>query len=244
MKEIKLTENFYMYSFDPTEKIRMAQNIFVLYSGSECVVFDAGYEYHMNQLKIKLDKYTIKYVILTHFHPDHCYGLNVLDNPPVIGSEYGTETLKGFDDNTNKKLLPSITISDELSMNVLNHTIYLKTLKGHSKCGLSILIDNEFLLTGDDIMSTNEAEMVIPFVGFGISAHRNSLNYIKANHSDKVLLLSHGAMIEKNQEIKIDKRLKYLDFLETKEADLSLFYSTVDFECINEDFHPINISIT
>ena len=79
MKKIQLSRNLYLYQFPPETDRVLGQNIFILYSIKECIIIDAGYERHMSQCKDELEGRKIKYVICTHFHPDHCYGLNVLE---------------------------------------------------------------------------------------------------------------------------------------------------------------------
>lgn len=239
MEEIKLTEQFYMYQFEPLEERVLGQNIFVLYEGNECIVFDAGYEAHMKQLVTDFKKYTIKHVVCTHFHPDHCYGLNVLSKQHLIGSKYSIETLEMFDDLDNKLLVPDVLVEEKTVLQFGNHTITLALNPGHSNCGMLIDIDGEFLLIGDDYMTTNKNEPVLPYVAESIEQHKVALQNIINNYNGFTLMPSHGVPTFNLEDLKY--RIRYLDFASTKQKDLSLFYKDDDPHFLSERWHSLNI---
>ena len=244
MKEIRLTKNFVMYQFDPEGERVLGQNIFVLYHDDECIVFDAGYECHMAELKPTLDKYDIKHVILTHFHPDHCYGLNELSKQNVIGSVHYIDTLTIFNDFDNELLIPAQTVDSTLSLDFYDHRIKIINNPGHSICGLAIIIDDEFVLVGDDILSTNDNNPVLPFIAYTIDSHESSLNVIKNLYSSKVLLPSHGSPLYKNQISELDKRLNYIKFLKTKEKNIDVLHKKIDYTFENPEWHSFNVNNT
>jgi len=239
MKEIKLTENFYMYQFPPEEERVLGQNIFVLYKGEECIVFDAGYERHMTQLISKLAKFKIKHVICTHFHPDHCYGLNVLPKQDLIGSKYSLETLEMFEDLDNEFIVPSRLIEDNTVIEFGDHIITLTLNPGHSNCGMLIDIDGEFLLIGDDYMTTNDDIPVLPYVAETCEQHIEALKNIIDFYNGYTFIPSHG--IPTDDENDLYYRIRYLEFALTKEKELSLFYKNDDVHFLSERWHSLNI---
>jgi hydroxyacylglutathione hydrolase len=239
MNEIKLTEQFLMYQFEPDKDRVLGQNIFILYEGDKCIVFDAGYERHMKQLVTDLKKYRIEHVICTHFHPDHCYGLNELPKQHLIGSKYSIETLKMFDDLDNELLVPDQLIEEKTVVKFGNHTITLTPNPGHSNCGMVIDIDGEFLLVGDDYMTTNKNEPVLPYVAETIQQHKQALQNIIDNYKGYTFLPSHGVPTINTDDMTY--RIRYLDFALTKEKDLHLFYQEDDEHFLSERWHLLNI---
>lgn len=237
---IKISNEFYQYQFDAPEDSILGQNIFVLYHESECIVFDAGYQRHMIELKEKLMSYTIKYVIVTHFHPDHCYGLDVLEKQHLIGNKYALETLKLFKQDDNDTLIPSTFVQEELNLSFHLHSIHIKNNPGHSKCGTVITVDDKYILIGDELMSTNDNEMCLPYVAVSIADHIKSLTFIKNNHEGKICLPSHGNAIPNITE-EINKRLSYLEFASHKNDDIKQFYQDKDYRFLNNQWHKSNI---
>ena len=239
MNEIKLKENFYQYQFAPTDQNVLGQNLYVLYGKEECIIFDAGYERHMTELIPKLKSYKIKFVICTHFHPDHCFGLNVLPKQYVIGSTHSMETLKMFEEEDNELLVPEVLVVKPMMIRFEKHTIKLSLNPGHSKCNMLINIDDEFLLIGDDYMTTNQGKPVLPYIAYTLDAHIKSIQYIIDKYKGYQLLPSHGMIT--NDIDKLVYRIKYLEFAKSSDKDLSNFYTKEDIPFLNERWHSINI---
>jgi len=239
MKEIKIAEGFYLYQFSEEENRILGQNIYVLYHDKECIVFDAGYQRHMKEVKEKIKGYDIKYVILTHFHPDHSYGLFELDKQTVIGSDEGIETLKFFEADGEELLIPSITVKDRLDIVFHNHHISLVKNPGHSRCGLLIEVDHKYLLTGDEFMTTNEGLPVLPYVADKVDTHIMGLNNIINNYSKHTFLPAHGSITSDIEVLK--SRVRYLEFAKKRIVDMDKFYEPGQVRFLNEKGHRLNI---
>ena len=239
MKEVALKENLIMYQFEADDKKILGQNIFVLFSDDECIVFDAGYERHMEQVLKHLTNHTIKHVICTHFHPDHVYGLNVLPKQSVIGSKYALETLTMFEDESNELLLPDIIVNDTYQLEFDNHIITLTICPGHSNCGMLIDIDGEFLLVGDDYMSTNDNIPVLPYIAESIKQHIESLQFIVNHYNGYTFLPSHGVKTKNIDDLNF--RIRYLLFTLTREVDITKLYNKNDVHFKNENWHKLNV---
>lgn len=238
MKKIEITKNFYQYQMEPDPNRVLGQNIYVLFHHNECIVFDAGYEHHMNQLLPELKDYNITCFILTHFHPDHCYGLNVLPKQKVIGSKYAVETLTIFDQHENPKLIPDVLIDDDYEIQFHDHTIKLSLNKGHSNCGMLVEVDSKYLLTADEYMSTNDEAPVIPYVAETISQHISALKRIIKEYEGYVFLPAHGVMTKDVSKLK--RSLSYLEFAETGDKNINNFYNG-EFVFLHEEWHELNI---
>lgn len=239
MNKIKLKENFYMYQFEPTQGI-LGQNIFVLFGkDKEVIIIDAGYKRHIKKILEEVKDHIIKHIILTHFHPDHSYGLELVKNIDIIGSEYGIKTLEYFGVSDNKLLHPTTVITKQETFNFHQFNITITPNKGHSDCGILIDIDNEYLVVGDDVISTNKGEAVLPYVASTIKTHINGLENI-LNHEGYTFLPSHGIPTKDIKNIK--ERKDYLDFLLTKNPSIEDFYKTTSIRFVNEKWHKDNLN--
>ncbi len=239
MDIIKLSEGFIMYQFPPEATRILGQNIFVLYSEGECIIFDAGYERHMEELKPFIKGYKIKYVICTHFHPDHCFGLNTMTRQTLIGSKYAIYTLSLFECQDNDLLVPSIVVDDKMEIQFHGHIIKLKLNPGHSNCGMLIDIDDEYLLLGDEYMTTNKGEPVLPFVAETVTQHLKALEFIMANYHNYKLLPSHGKITSNHKDL--EYRVRYLNFCLTNEKNINYFYTSDGEHYLNEKWHKQNL---
>ncbi len=197
----------------------------------------------MKELKPILDTMKIKYIICTHFHPNHCYGLNENKGHTVVGSKYAYDTLRIFNDHENEVLLPNIKVEDKMIINFNEHRVELTINKGHSKCGLLININNQVLLTGDDIMFTNDGVSVLPYIADTVANHINSLKTIQNNCNNMIIIPTHGKPITGNEVIKqeILNRIKYLEFIKEKNKDLEEFKKKYNIHFLSEKWHRVNI---
>ena len=240
MKKIKILEDFFMYQFEPFGGRILGQNIFVLFGKSECIVFDAGYEHHLEAVIQDLNGRSIKYIICTHFHPDHVYGLNILAKQYVIGSINYRETLEFFKDLDNELFIPTQTIKDETLIEFGRHKINLSLNQGHSNCGMLIDIDGTHLLVGDDYIALNSGEPVLPYLAASLQIHIDGLKNIVNNFKGYTYLPSHGK--ETKNLADIEYRLRYLEFCKQLNTNLNDFYQLEEPRYINEKWHKVNIS--
>lgn len=143
-------------------------NCFVLYDkavGSDCVVVDPGSKSD-DELFAFLGKEGLmpQYIILTHEHFDHCWGVNELVGHfsiPIICSELCAEAIKSekkncsvFYDNKERFTINSKTISVESLKYVLHFAgsdIQFYTTPGHTEASISFVVGNN-LVTGDTLI--------------------------------------------------------------------------------------------
>ena len=98
MKKIPINDYMTIFQFPEHQGNNIGMNITVIEENNECVIIDAGYERHMRELKDYFENKEIKYFVLTHFHPDHSYGLHELPRQSVVGSVYSSKSITDFDD--------------------------------------------------------------------------------------------------------------------------------------------------
>lgn len=143
-------------------------NCFVIYDkaiGSDCVIVDPGSRDN-GVLFSFLDKEHLEpqYIILTHEHFDHCWGVNALVERyhiPIVCSalcaeciQYEKRNCSVFYDNKERFVIKSKTISVE-SLDYVIHLGYtqiqfFETL-GHTKASICFTIGH-YLFTGDTLI--------------------------------------------------------------------------------------------
>lgn len=141
----------------------------------DCIIVDPGsrsnediYSYLAQQ------QLNPKFIILTHEHFDHCWGVNDLVekyNTPVVCSELCSECIKSekkncsvFYENNAQFTINKKTISVEtlgFEMPFARTTIKFYNTLGHTDASISFIVD-EFLFTGDTLLKDIKTVTKLP----------------------------------------------------------------------------------
>lgn len=190
---------------------------------SSCIVIDPGSkEEHELMAYIRKKGFSVDYIILTHEHFDHCWGVNELIEK-TEAKVVCTQNCKG------KVILPSnyfnkfyFNSEEEYSVNrvdiivedlgyVLNWNgvnIRFVESKGHSPGGMCISIENT-LFTGDTLL-LNTKPVLMKRLGSSNVDYKESILKIFSTYADDTLICpGHGSQF-KLQEA----RLYYENYLE------------------------------
>jgi len=143
-----------------------------------------------NISSLNLDRKTIDFLILTHSHYDHCqnaYSIKQKYNCKIIISENeagfarlgftpipkGTTPLTNLISLSGKKLsqkwfeytpfIPDILVKDVLDLDNPGFGIRLVHTNGHSIGSISVLIDNEIAIVGDEMLGVFRNSIFPPF---------------------------------------------------------------------------------
>ncbi len=245
MKKVFIEKDIIMFQFEPEEESFLGLNIFAIFNGDKYLLVDVGYESHMKEALKELDKDNCEYVILTHFHPDHVYGLTELNNPTKIGSVYGKETLSQFSHPHREKLIPDIEVTDEYVLEYGRHKFVMDIHPGHSKCIMRILLNDKYLFVGDEIMFTNDGNSVIPYCAVSFEMHLKGLKKLKKIMNSYTILPAHGSPIDSHKYIydEIDKRIKYISFFLKKKGTYEDFEDQTGIKFIGKKWHKHNVDL-
>ena len=153
-------------------------NCFILYDkeiGKECIIIDPGSKSD-DVLFSFIDKEDLvpKYIILTHEHFDHCWGVNELVekfNIPIICSALCAECIQFekrncsvFYDNKERFVITSKTISVELlNCNLIfaGKRLRFFITPGHTNASICFIVDHH-LFTGDTLIKDMRTVTKLP----------------------------------------------------------------------------------
>jgi len=143
-------------------------NCFVIYDkavGVDCVIVDPGSEDNSELHSfLENERLTPQYIILTHEHFDHCWGVNALRKkfPTVklVCSVICSEAIQNIKKNYSVfyqqpgfELAPADILTDDMPLGLdwQGHHISFISAKGHSASGILFVID-KCLFTGDSLI--------------------------------------------------------------------------------------------
>lgn len=165
-----------------------------------------------NQL-MKVKKAPVKYLIITHYHPDHWYGSSTFKEvgATVIAHKnlndfYNSPDSKMVLEESNKrfgglyknvKLIPAdIQITDKKDLKVGEYEISIISMTpAHTNNDVIIFVKNDNILFAGDLVYINR----IPFAGDRGSSSKNWLNVLKKmeNLNPKMVLGGHNEPMDK-----------------------------------------------
>ena len=147
----------------------MNSNCFIVVDchSKSCIIIDPASEKSEREIKYIEEKFLhLDYIIVTHAHADHCWGVNTLkDRYPETKIVYSAACYKNMkrsimlffkmwheDETYNYNLMPAdIAIDSHTEWNWHDHNIKFVLTPGHSLGSMCIDIDGK-LFTGDTMM--------------------------------------------------------------------------------------------
>ena len=180
------------YAYD-MQKRGIKSKLYKLFNPTYCKKED---EISSQLLNDGVNSNEIKFIILTHLHPDHIGNLKAFHNAKIIISkeayeEYQKRKLK---DLIFKELLPTdfekrlkvIDCEKAYSEYQLFNDIYLLKMNGHAKGQVGVLLkDENILLAGDtcwgkDLLSASKnMNFIGKLIQNDMNEYRNSISYIE-----------------------------------------------------------------
>ncbi|WDV44221.1 MBL fold metallo-hydrolase [Clostridiaceae bacterium M8S5] len=217
MKIINVNDKIIQYVFDPDGNENLDCRITVLRDNDRALLIDTAYEEQSIKVLEDLNSKGIEVneIILSHCHPDHANGTGVFEGAIVTCSdEYKNNYTMSCSGTKYKYKEPDVLVSSSITKEFGDYNIKLIKSKGHSKCGLIIIVDNDVACPGDLVMASRQDKTVTPYICSDgtITEHIESLKRLKLLNPN-MLILAHGNKIEGKENIKVEitKRIKYLE---------------------------------
>ena len=142
-----------------------APSLFDKAGGNNCVVIDPGSENnnHFYQF-LEQEQIIPEYIILTHEHFDHCWGVNdirnVYPNVKLVCSQICSEAIQNrkknysvFNQQPGFELRPADIVLEDVNwfLNWNGYQIRFESAQGHSAAGIVLFID-KYVFTGDTLI--------------------------------------------------------------------------------------------
>lgn len=112
----------------------------------KAAIVDPGFDAKKLMQFLKENRCSLEFVILTHYHSDHCAEL------PHLKKKYPTaQVVASKDDGQRLSVPPDVVMSD--GSRLLLGTVRLSFLAtpGHTPGGICVIVDDEAVLTGDTL---------------------------------------------------------------------------------------------
>ncbi|MCE5173414.1 MBL fold metallo-hydrolase [Paenibacillus profundus] len=245
MLKQEIAEGIILYMFDPRPDRHFGYNITALIDGAQAILIDTAFEEHAQQVVEDLAECGIRIegVILTHFHDDHMYGLKVLPEVPVYGSAHYQTTLDMWTEpKEHPYFTPDIVFEHSLQITFGRHELTLTSFPGHAHCSSLIIINEQFVHIGDELMFSNDGQPILPSVDYNqyVRRHRDSLAKLR-DYSHCTLIPSHGTVISGQQRIDRDiaNRIAYFDAILGSGTEISYEEATQQCDCmfLHQEWH-------
>lgn len=189
----------------------VTSNCYVLYDqlkGKDCIIIDPGSREEKELIEfLTQNKLQPKFIILTHEHFDHCWGVIELVNRyqiPIVCSELCAECIRYekrncsvFYDNKESFTINSATISVESiywQMLFCNTTIRFYLTPGHTDASISLIVD-DMLFTGDTLIKDERTVTKLP-TGSTARLQESKLLYAQMQSSGYMVYPGHGEIFD------------------------------------------------
>jgi glyoxylase-like metal-dependent hydrolase (beta-lactamase superfamily II) len=198
-----------------------------------CIIFDPCNFNIVNEFIFK-NNLQIGFIILTHEHFDHILGVNKLIDKykcDLVASEEcngritnSKSNLSSFSEvlfyfkNYNARKLPNqikkidpyicrtanIKFENSKKIKWNSHDIYMYETPGHSKGSITIIIDNEYLFSGDSMLK--DMEVITRFPGGSTKDYNNiTLPFYKSLDFNLIVYPGHGQSFVLKEKFKIEE---------------------------------------
>jgi len=217
MNKTRLEEGLWVYSFLPTFKNEfVSYNLVVLEDNDRVLLIDTAFKRHFNPLmeELKTRNKEITHVITTHHHKDHIGGLIKLYGKETYASSDCEITLKKvFKEHEYYKYLPKYYVEETTKITFGRFQLELIKNPGHSVDGLHVVINDKYIIPGDDILFTEKQVPLLPFDSdHNIENHIKALQVLKSYMNESILIPSHGNITVDDATMKqdVDNRIAFL----------------------------------
>lgn len=229
MKIIKISSTFYCFQFlEVLDRVTYTTNVYALIDKGRVLLIDTGYRAYSQKIREYFlnENLHVTDIIITHYHRDHAEGSVLFEHARIYASDQYEENFRKCQEMLHTEMYhaPDICVEDKYLIDFGSFKVKLIKTPGHTKCGMSVLIDDQYLLPSDLILQDMDNKAIVPYIDISSNPedHLKSLRMLQILEY-KFLCLSHGSIIEKpKSDYLISERIYYLErFIESNyEAEL------------------------
>lgn len=204
----------------------LGSHIYLIEESGRIILIDIG-DADIVRKELINTNYIIDYGILTHEHCDHIYGCSAIRDEyhcAIISSRLCNENIKDSRTNSSKyfesfigvhsnltpdyqKWMPPFTtyadrvFDDELTIDWMEHRLYMRETPGHSQGSICIIVDDSYLFSGDTLMKDVVTET--RFKGGSAAAyHQYTLPWLMSLSPNMIVYPGHGDVFRLGEKLK------------------------------------------
>lgn len=219
MNKVKINEYVTMYQF-PFVIDECSVNVSVVFNEEgDFVLIDSGFEHNMEELKKELDFSRCKYILITHHHSDHVFGVRALPKIDIIGhKDYLTalDDMNGLVPEANYTLegtVPTIFMEDNEELIFGNHAFKFIHHPLHTQSSMLILLNDEILFTGDELLFLRDGQDTISAFFANNELSDKSYDQLIEIAIGKTIVPGHGNLPSNDIKNIIDKKYQYISLV-------------------------------
>ena len=227
MEKVIINENLIQYRIvEKMDRVTYYTSAYLYHSNNEGILIDSGY-YEMGEY-IKKDiasmKIDLKYIIISHYHNDHAQGSIVFDTPIIASDQYKMNYMKCNSSSKYNYREPDIKVHDYLQIDFDTSSIEIYKTPGHTPCGISVLINKEYLYVSDNLLEDINRKIIIPYLDVTADPYDHYKTMLLYDElSPKHLLFTHGPVkLFADLNYEFSERLYYLEKFINSNFDIEL----------------------
>ena len=246
MKVTKLHKDVFLYQVI-NEETKFSGNMIAIFDEDEFVLIDAGYKSYMKELMNTLDFSKCKAVMFTHHHPDHSFGVKLLEDIELIGHK---DYIKSYEEvittfNITEWSIdgthPTRFMEDKEKYTFGKHVFTFYHHPLHTASSMLIDLDNKILFTGDELLNDIEGNFITNLYFMNPNMWKGGYSLVKDLAIGKTVVPGHGAILEDGANDIIEKSEKYLTLVQQGIPFDELERHGIKCDYY-EEFHEINLS--
>ncbi len=218
MEKNIINENLIQYRIlEKLDRVSYYTSAYLYHDDGVGILLDSGY-YDMGvTIKKDIDKMGIdlKYIVISHYHKDHAQGAIAFDTP-IIGSDQYEVNYNKCNDNYSKKYRkPNIEVKDKYSVTINTSRVEIYKTPGHTPCGLSVLINDEYLYVSDNLLEDTEHRVIVPYLDVSSNPYDHYKTMLLYDElSPRHLIFTHGPVkFNADLNYEFSERIYYLEKL-------------------------------
>jgi|GEM_PF-701875 len=199
VEKIQINNNLIQYRMiEHLDRVSYYTSCYAYVVGDKAILIDAGLLCMGEFIKddFKANDIQLEKIILTHYHKDHVLGSLAFEDPFIIvGSDYqyNKSRIEAAKPTSYHFKTPDLVVQDTCSFLFRETKFYIFKTPGHAPCGLTIIINDEYIFVGDLLLEDLDGKIIIPYIDKDAEpeAHLKSLRSLERFES-KHLMYSHG----------------------------------------------------
>ncbi|MCH4888887.1 MBL fold metallo-hydrolase [Acidaminobacter sp. JC074] len=227
MEKNIINENTIQYRIlEKLDRVSYYTSAYLFHDNGQGILLDSGYYEMGDFIKKDLEEMNIelKYIVISHYHKDHAQGAIVFDTPIIGSDQYETNLEKCNANYKRTYRKPDILVDDKLTVKINTSRIEIYKTPGHTPCGLSVLINGDYLYVSDNLLEDTDHRIIIPYLDITANPYDHYKTMLLYDElSPKHLIFTHGPVkLNADLNYEFSERIYYLEQLIKSDFSIDL----------------------